>query len=45
MQVPFPEPVTVVKVAAGENFTVALTVDGKIYTWGSNNAGQLGPAL
>lgn len=41
-QVPFPEDVKIVKIAAGENFSVALSEKGVIWTWGSNNAGQLG---
>jgi len=31
-------------VANGDGFSVALTSDGTIYTWGKNNAGQLGTA-
>lgn len=27
---------TIVKVAAGDYFSVALSSDGKVYTWGSN---------
>ncbi|MDR0591421.1 MAG: IPT/TIG domain-containing protein, partial [Candidatus Nomurabacteria bacterium] len=33
---------TVVQVAAGRSHVIALTSDGKLYTWGSNNFGQLG---
>ena len=29
-------------VTAGSSHTAALTVDGLVYTWGRNNAGQLG---
>jgi len=41
------KPVTVANVvfadiACGDNFTVALTNDGKIYAWGDNTFGQLG---
>lgn len=32
----------VVQVACGANHTVALTRDGKVYTFGGNNFGQLG---
>lgn len=28
-------------VAAGDNHTLAVTTDGKLYAWGRNNAGQL----
>ncbi|KDO26141.1 hypothetical protein SPRG_08502 [Saprolegnia parasitica CBS 223.65] len=39
--VPFPQR-TVVKVAAGENHSLALTTGGQIFSWGSNSFGQLG---
>ena len=29
-------------IAAGENHTVALKADGSVWTWGSNDSGQLG---
>ncbi len=32
----------VIAIAAGANYSMALTSDGKIYAWGSNNSGQLG---
>ncbi|MCL2465060.1 MAG: Ig-like domain-containing protein, partial [Micrococcales bacterium] len=32
----------IVQVAAGSNFTLALTSNGTIYGWGRNNYGQLG---
>ena len=32
----------VVEVAAGAEHTLARTADGKIYSWGSNEFGQLG---
>lgn len=41
-RVAFADSGKIVKVAAGENFTAALSKDGKLWTWGSNNAGQLG---
>ena len=33
---------TIVQVAAGNAHSIALTDDGKIFTWGRNDAGQLG---
>lgn len=33
---------TVVQVAAGNSHSIALTKSGKMYTWGRNDAGQLG---
>jgi len=39
-QVDFSLPV--VKLAQGDGFSVALTAEGKVYTWGSNMYGQLG---
>lgn len=32
----------VISVSAVGNFTLALTEDGKVYSWGSNDCGQLG---
>ncbi|MGO0060210.1 Ig-like domain-containing protein [Brevibacillus fluminis] len=32
----------VVQLAAGDGFSVALTANGDVYTWGLNNQGQLG---
>ncbi|KAK3871366.1 hypothetical protein Pcinc_023478 [Petrolisthes cinctipes] len=32
----------VVQVAGGANHTLALTLDGEVYSWGQNNLGQLG---
>jgi alpha-tubulin suppressor-like RCC1 family protein len=32
----------VIAMAAGESHSIALTSDGKAYTWGSDSAGQLG---
>ena len=34
--------ISVVSVACGENFTILLTEEGKIYSCGANNHGQLG---
>ncbi|GFO61586.1 hypothetical protein GMST_39110 [Geomonas silvestris] len=32
----------IVQVVAGGTFSAALTADGKVYTWGNNDKGQLG---
>jgi alpha-tubulin suppressor-like RCC1 family protein len=32
----------IVSIRAGDNFSIAMDSTGKIYTWGSNSAGQLG---
>lgn len=32
----------IVQIVAGGTFSAALTADGKVYTWGNNNYGQLG---
>ncbi len=34
-----------VAISAGVNFSMALLADGKIWTWGSDNVGQLGNGL
>ena len=33
---------TVTEIDCGENFSLALTSDGMVYSWGQNNKGQLG---
>jgi len=33
---------TIVQVARGQSFTLALTSEGKVYAWGLNSVGQLG---
>jgi alpha-tubulin suppressor-like RCC1 family protein len=33
---------TIIQIAAGEHHCVALGSDGKVYTWGKNDSGQLG---
>lgn len=38
----FPDGTVISQVAAGENFSVALTADGKVFAWGDNAFGQLG---
>lgn len=35
----------IVAVAAGGNFAAVLSSDGRVYTWGSNNQGQIGDGL
>lgn len=37
--------VKVVQIAAGGSFMAALTENGKLYTWGSNDKGQLGAGM
>lgn len=32
----------VIQIACGQKHTVALTNNGEVYSWGSNNEGQLG---
>lgn len=41
-QVQFPEGVRLEAVAAGYDFSIALTSHGHVYAWGSNRYGQLG---
>lgn len=36
------EPATIVKVAAGNNFSAAMSGDGELWLWGRNDFGQLG---
>ena len=38
----FPADAPIVSVAAGWDFTLALSIDGLLYSWGSNSFGQLG---
>ncbi|MGO8877649.1 MAG: RHS repeat-associated core domain-containing protein [Acidimicrobiales bacterium] len=38
----FPSGVTIKSIAAGDNFAVAVGSNGKAYSWGQNNADQLG---
>lgn len=46
----YPEPVEILnedlgpcaEIACGESFSMALTRDGRVYTWGKNECGQLG---
>ena len=33
---------TIIKVACGYSHVLALSDEGEVYTWGSNNYGQLG---
>ena len=37
-----PENQQIIAIAAGGRFSVALTGDGEVYTWGLNGSGQLG---
>lgn len=41
-EISFPVSKTVVAVAAGNSFSLALTSDGEVYAWGLNSMGQLG---
>ena len=41
-QVPALREHTVVDVAVGAEHTLALTADGRVFAWGTNNDGQLG---
>ncbi len=38
-------PINFIAIAAGEDFSLALTDDGRLYSWGSNSWGQLGRGL
>ena len=42
ISVPTQNGATVIAIAAGDGFSVALESDGSVYTWGSNAKGQLG---
>ncbi|HUR15262.1 MAG TPA: hypothetical protein VM097_12305 [Mycobacteriales bacterium] len=41
----FPGATRIVDVSAGESFSVALDVSGKLYTWGKGDRGQLGTGV
>ncbi|XP_011882075.1 PREDICTED: probable E3 ubiquitin-protein ligase HERC4 isoform X2 [Vollenhovia emeryi] len=41
-EVDFAEAKDIVQIACGENYTVAVTKDGKVYSCGNNDYGQLG---
>jgi hypothetical protein len=32
--VKFPDPVIILKISCGNSFTLALTLEGKVYSWG-----------
>lgn len=42
LKVAFPSPTTVKAVACGANFTVCITSNDEVYSWGTNTLGQLG---
>ena len=42
VEVTMPQGVTFVAISAGYNHAMALSSDGEVYTWGSDNNGQLG---
>lgn len=42
VEVTMPQSVTFVAISAGYNHAMALSSDGEVYTWGSDNNGQLG---
>ena len=44
IRVPFFEKIRVMDVDPGQDHTIALDIDGDVYTWGSNKFGQLGIA-
>lgn len=39
---PWPDPLTFASISGGYEFTCGLTIAGKAYCWGRDNAGQLG---
>lgn len=41
-KIEFPEPVKIIDIAAGGKYTLALDQKGRVFSWGSNNWGQLG---
>ncbi|RTL36851.1 MAG: hypothetical protein EKK53_22375 [Burkholderiales bacterium] len=45
VQVSIPNDSLVREIAGGGHFSAAITVDGKLYTWGYNQYGQLGDGL
>lgn len=41
--VKFPDPTTIIqKVSCGSAFTLAMTTEGQVYSWGLGNSGGLG---
>lgn len=41
-ELPFFKDKIVIQIASGDHFSLVLTKEGKLYSWGSNNKGQLG---
>ncbi|XP_027135920.1 probable E3 ubiquitin-protein ligase HERC6 isoform X1 [Larimichthys crocea] len=41
-RVPIPMPLPVIQVACGNSHSLALTIGGDVFSWGSNSHGQLG---
>ena len=42
VKVEFPAGTVITSISAGSNFSLAVDADGKVYTWGGNDYGQLG---
>ena len=41
-EIDFPSDVVIRKIATGKHHVLALDSNGKVWTWGKNNKGQLG---